>query len=345
MQPITCIMRLSFFAPSNLIERHEKISSDPKEDLPAEKFYIGGTLCWIYQTWQLLQKENIRCDLVTEPPQEGIVILYMSDFDFKKYFPTSAAYSKNLFIVNVLGDGMPHAAAHLHLVQNRAHSRLLPQSLFIPHWPQPSLIPRDPQRSDRFENIFFLGNVRGIAPELISEEWNTQLRRALGLHFSVKEFPYWHDYSDVDAVVALRGFSRSSYLHKPASKLYNAWLAEVPFIGGRDSAYLTEGRPGYDYLIARSPRQVIKQLQHLKENKNLRSTLVKNGLQASAPFTQIAIFQHWKKMIQEILPMHAQRWQQKSNAQRHRNALWRQAFCAADQFFISRFRNPFILTD
>lgn len=337
-------MRISFFVPPELInDKHQDKASNGLSS--AEKVSVGGTQYWTYQTWQRLQKENIFCDLVTELPHEGIVILYIGDTFFKKYFTDAHLRSKSLFLVNILADGIPHPAAHLHLVQNRTHSRLLPHSLFIPHWPEPDLIPRDSKRGDRFENIFFFGNVCCLAPELVSEEWTNHLRRRTGLHFSVRDITEWHDYSNVDAIVAVRRFSRSSHLHKPASKLYNAWLAGVPFIGGRDSAYATEGHPGKNYLTAYSPQGVIKQLQRLKENKNLRLALVNNGIQASASFTQAAILHRWKKMIQEILPLRAQQWQQKSNTQRRYDALWRQAFCAADRWLIDRSSNPFVMTD
>ncbi len=111
-------------------------------------------------------------------------------------------------------------------------------------------------------------------------------------------------------MVAIRDFSNKPYNNKPATKLYNAWLAGVPFIGGCDSAYASEGSPEKDYLVAKSPEELLQQLRRLQQDLELRTRLVQRGSQVVQNFTVEKTLERWKKLIQEILPQRAQEWQQ-----------------------------------
>src|SRR5690606_12799758 len=134
-------------------------------------------------------------------------------------------------------------------------------------------LPRDPQRGDRFETLGFFGDETNLAPELRDPAWRAQLEN-LGVRLEVFHADRWHDYREVDGVVAIRGFGPSPYLHKPATKLYNAWLAGVPFIGGRDSAYAGDGTVGKNFLQAATPDELLQQVCRLKENPDLTRALV-----------------------------------------------------------------------
>ncbi len=147
----------------------------------------------------------------------------------------------------------------------------------------------------------------------------------------IKSADQWHDYSNVDAVIAIRDFSRARQLHKPATKLYNAWLAQVPFIGGNDSAYRSDGRPGVDYLIAQSPEQVLEHLRKLKEDPAFRAHLIQNGFESGKKFNRSATLERWKSLIQETLPGLAFQWQKKSPSQRACYLLAQRAFCWFDR--------------
>lgn len=263
----------------------------------------------IYQTWFWLHEAGVSCDLVETLPKEGIVIFISNTFSPRSVLPP------HLFYVDVLADTRLLPITHFHLIQNQAKARWTPHSLFVPHWPQPSLIPRDPTRGSRLEKISFFGDPDNLAPELQIPEWINQLRRELGMFLDFKECSRWHDYSDTDVVLAIRDFSRSPHYHKPATKLYNAWLAGVPFIGGRDSAYAVDGRPGIDHLVATSPQQVIDHLHRLKEDATLRQRLVTHGRESGAAFSREIIVLQWKQLIEETLPALAEKWKKKSSLQ------------------------------
>ena len=147
----------------------------------------------------------------------------------------------------------------------------------MPHWSQPNLIPRDPSREDRFETVAFLGDPCNLAPELADPQFAKLLRQETGATFETRGAERWHDFSDVDVVLAIRDFSSAKHLHKPATKLYNAWLAGVPLIAGSDSAFQAEGSIGEDYLIARSPEDCIRLLKRLHKQPSYRRRIVTSG--------------------------------------------------------------------
>jgi hypothetical protein len=206
--------------------------------------------------------------------------------------------------------------AHLHVVQNHAHARRLRNSAFMPLWPHPNLLARDPARLDRFENVCFFGERSNLAPELADTRWKDKLRNELGLNFIICGADRWHDYQDADCVVAVRSFGRSGYVHKPATKLYNAWLAGVPFIGGMDSAYSADGEPGRDFLQAATSEELFDHLRHLQENPSLRKQLVAAGAISGKGFSFDATLERWKRLLGETVPELATRWRDKSSSER-----------------------------
>ncbi|MBX9742609.1 MAG: hypothetical protein K2W99_03610 [Chthoniobacterales bacterium] len=275
--------------------------SDPlekmwREELPFQ--FRGpniGDQAWVYYTWHLLTRAGVRCQLTTQFPSHGIVLMWNAAL-------LKEPLSPDVFLVDIATYLYPHPKAGCCLVQNRALAQQLPNSLFVPHWPQPSLQPRELKRSTRFENICFLGEFANCAPELQSEEWFEKLRHELGLFFELRGHDQWHNYRDVDAVVAVRSFSKEEYLFKPPTKLYNAWLAGVPFIGGFDSAFAADGIAGKNYLVAQSQQDVFDHLKHLKEDLSFRTNLIDHGLQASKYITKEATLRFWKKLVEETLP-------------------------------------------
>ena len=233
---------------------------------------------WILQTYLYLNDYGFPCKLVKTMPDEGIVLSH------RDYLRDSFQPGSRLLLACIRADVDRHPYAQLHVVQNPYQAipkRLMSlwESHFIPHWPQPSIIPRDYQRGDTFENVTFLGNEVNLGSEFRHQVWYDQLKE-LGLQFQKKlNHDEWHDYSDIDVILAIRSFGRQNYWRgKPASKLYSAWHAGVPAILSYESAFRAERKSNLDYLEVTSLEEVISSLRQLRDNKELRRAMVGNGL-------------------------------------------------------------------
>ena len=157
---------------------------------------------------------------------------------------------------------------------------------FIPFWPQPNLIPRDPRRKDRFENIAVFGY--GVATEFLEPSFQRGLNE-LGLRLVIASrhnAELWSDYSDIDAVLADRAyyennkwqaFKKDTFDWKPASKLINAWHAGVPAVLGPESAYRAERRSELDYIEVDSLDKALNAFRRLRDDIGLRHRMVENG--------------------------------------------------------------------
>lgn len=237
----------------------------------------SGGCFWTLQTYLYLNDYGFPCQLVDTMPDEGIVISH------RDYLKESVQPGSKLLLICLRADVDRHPYAQLHVVQNPYQAipkkiMTLWESHFIPHWLQPSIIPRDPDRGSIFENVMFLGNAVNLVPEFRSPTWYEELEK-LGLKFKTKlSHDQWHDYRDTDVVLAIREFGRENHWRgKPASKLYNAWHAGVPAILGYESAFQVERKGELDYLEATSLTEVIAALKKLKEDQEFRSAMVENG--------------------------------------------------------------------
>lgn len=254
---------------------------------------IATAQAWIFQTWMELSARGANVRLASEMPLSGLVVALAGTLarDFRP--------SPGLRVVAVAADGLPHPAADWNILQNARHARFFPGCVFMPHWPQPGLVPRDAGRGTAFVNARFFGDPANLAPGLASPAFRDRLRGQLGIDFRVAAAGEWHDFRQVDCVIAMRP-SRRGDLRKPATKLYNAWLAGVPFIGGPDSAYAADGRPGVDYLRCRSAGEVFDALKSLAGPPDLRARLALEGRRAAGAFTRDAIAARWREFLERV---------------------------------------------
>lgn len=302
-------MTVSFYMPESCLPSPDRREAWEQNRVPAllSEGKPACAQCWLYQTWVEL-RHLAPVELVTTLPDTGTVVTHGN------FLAPDFRAKPGQFLVDVVADFVPHPGAQFHIVQNRAHLHRLPDSAFIPLWPQPNLIPRDTERGDRIENVAFFGDRPNLAPELAADAFAADFLRATGAVFCVREASRWHDYSDVDVAIAIRDFSAAQHLRKPPTKLSNAWLAKVPLIAGRDSAFAAEGKSGSDFLTARSPADVIRFVNQLKNNPALRRQIVSAGKKKSASFTRDAVRETWFSLCTGFLPEAAACWHKKSAA-------------------------------
>ncbi len=259
--------------------------------------YGQGRYNWTLQTYLQLKNHGFDCELVGEIPTSGIILAH-SDF-----LPDNLRPNERQLLVCLRADQSHHNYAQLHVIQNRRDemttwSRELWPTAYMPHWPQSGLIPRG-ARGDRFETVAFFGQEGNLAPELQDPSWVAQLAE-LGLSWKVVPFESWHDYSAVDVVMAVRSFDDNPYDQKPASKLYNCWMAGVPGILGPESAYMAERQSDRDYVEVRSVAEAVGALRRLRDDRELRRGIVAQGLRRAEALSPAGLSGTWARFLAEV---------------------------------------------
>ncbi len=276
---------------------------------------IAAAQCWIYQTYLILSKAGLPVELTTTLPSRGIVVALSGSFDDRWHPP------QELFFVGIAADYHPHPHAHWHIVQNGRQASYVPNASYIPLWPHPNLIPRDKSRGDLFERAAFFGDPQNLAEEVRRPEWGAALHALCQVEFQIRRADQWHDFHDVDCAVGIRSLDRNPYHHKPPTKLFNAWLAGVPFIGGADSAYRAERSTPWDYLTARTPAELMLRIQELKQDTKLRERMREAAADRSKGCSQASLARRWQRLLWEQIPAAVERWQNLSALNRRRHLL------------------------
>ena len=251
--------------------------------------FVMGRLNWIVQTYLILRahRPDIHLSRVLQP--DGINIVHADKL--------VESHGSAGFTVGVLADRAEWVACpELTIVQNRAQADPARSRHWLPHWPQPGLVPRDTNRSE-VRVVAYCGNFSnlGLAPHLFAETC-----RDCGLegHFYGRHRSA--DLSGVDILVGVRSLDTRTHDHKPASKLVNAWLANIPFIGGYDSAFAACGVPGRDYLRVASRAELQEALLRLKNDPALYARLVTAGQRLRSTCDRPAVTQAWLHFLNNI---------------------------------------------
>ena len=251
-----------------------------------------GVAAWTIQTFVHLRAAGYPCELTHVIPTDGILIAH------RKSVPPGFIPPQGVLFVCLRADATFHPYAHWHVVQNRrAVSPWFP-SIYLPHWPQPGLIPRDPARGDTWENAAYLGDPGCITREMQGASWDETLR-ALGLQWRFVGPEKWHDFRDIDVVVAVRGFDRHRHTNKPPTKLFNAWHAGVPAVLGRESGYQQERQDPQDYLEVSSFSEVVTALRRLQEEPALRHVMSAHGFKRAQESSAEAITARWQDFLEQ----------------------------------------------
>ena len=261
----------------------------------------GGVYAWIVQTYQRLRAAGFPCELVAQMPADGIAVAH------RKTIPPDFQPPPNLLLVCVRADASFHHFAHLHVVLNRKQLGRWYPSHYLPHWRQNGLVPRAAERGERLENVAFFGDHCCLVQEMQGPAWEAKLH-ALGLNWNLVEPRLWHDFSQVDAVVAVRDFGRRHDI-KPATKLFNAWHAGVPAILGRESAFQQERRSGLDYLEAGSVDDVLAALRQLRADPALRRAMIANGRERARESAPALTVGRWRSFFHDVAIPAYERWQ------------------------------------
>jgi hypothetical protein len=273
-----------------------------------------GKYNWTVKTYGYLSKLGFPCRLTHELPDEGIIITH------REFFKNTMIPNGRQLFVCVVADYWRHPFAQLHTVQNRQDPLLVRASpdwpaTFIPLWPESGLIPRDPARGDRLENVSYFGLPPRLAPQLHSAQFAARMREH-GFNFRVVPRHKWNDFSDTDAVLAVRSFAKVSWHKFPPSKLYNSWIAGVPALLGCESAYQAERRSEYDYFEVHNVDEVLETLLRLRGDPVLRAAVVRNCAERAAGVDPVRIAEIWTTFLTTVAAPALRDWQRRSAASR-----------------------------
>ena len=261
---------------------------------------------WITQSYLRLKSTGYDVLLDNTIPQDGIVVFHAKDKSklLKQKIP------KNIILVCIRGDLHCSLFADFEILQNYPYVDNK-KTFFIPHWSQPCLIPRNPKRESALTTLSFKGFKKNLHQDFRSTKWNIFLNEQdlEWLDDSTNKTGKngsdnidWHDYSEIDLIIAVRPPCKLNYTHKPPTKLYNAWLAGVPAILGPESAYQALRKSELDYIEASNFEEAQMAILNLKKNPDLYQAMVENGFQRAAEYTNEAITQQWAELLFNVIP-------------------------------------------
>ncbi|MET0342142.1 MAG: glycosyltransferase [Polyangiales bacterium] len=252
--------------------------------------------CWIVQTYLRLRRAGLQVTLSDGFREDAINVVSYHDLALRD-LPARP------YIIATQHDAPRPEICDRVVVQNSLNL-VSKNDHFIPHWPQPGLIPRDPARGARIETLSFKGSVYNLYQAFRTPEFLAALREeGLTLEYDVKENAKpgepmrWHDYADSDLVLAVRDATESDLRLKPASKLVNAWLAGCPALVGPEPAFQELRESPLDYFEVRTPADVLRAVRRLRADPALYARMVENGLRRGADFTHERITERWHALL------------------------------------------------
>jgi|SRR5882672_724977 len=281
---------------------------DPERDC-AE--FQTGERAWILQTYLLLQRAGYDVALTDRWPSAGLLVFSSKQRRIVSQLATSTDEVQLLGIREDVGRAL---IADWEVVQNGRHADGRSRFL-VPFWPQPGLVPRDPSRGQVVRRAAYKGFLGNLHVDFKDERWPRFLA-GHGIEWWCDAPEYrgpqrqaavsaWNDYREVDLVVAIRPPDAGLHERKPATKLYNAWLAGVPALLGPEYAYRELRRNDEDYIEVRSLNDAMRALTSLLEHPGRYAAMIENAQRRATEFTREAILRHWAQLLFETLPTHA----------------------------------------
>ncbi len=251
----------------------------------------GGVVVWSALVYYFLKKYGYKDIYLTDNVPKGNGILL-----FHPRFSKEVFQNPNLLYVCTLADAKDKIKkADFHIVQNPILADKT--SYYIPHFPQPGLIPR---KKENIEIVSFKGEIQNLHPELQTYEFIKEIN-SFGMRFNIdtnKEL--WRDYSNTDITLAVRRNRKSRWKHKPITKLVNAWIAKTPVIVGDEVGFDLVKKSNLDFIKATNKEEVIKAIKKLKNNPTLFEDMVANGIERAKEYSFENISYQWMDVLEKI---------------------------------------------
>jgi hypothetical protein len=259
--------------------------------------FVGGRNSWIAQTYvrlrRAIQARGWKATAGDGFPPGAICVAHRDDVN------GFALAAHGSFLLVVRADRAPVAACDMAIIQNRLAAE--PHERFVPLWPQPGLLPRSEERGARIERMAYLGRTSSAPGWFGDPSFHAALSRR-GVAFEIRTRS-WEDYRGVDLALATRRELDHVLARKPATKLYNAWLAGVPALASAEPAYADLRRSRLDFIEVRGPAEVLGGIDALRADPGLYRAMVENGRRRGAEFTVDAVRGRWMALLEkEVVP-------------------------------------------
>lgn len=262
--------------------------------------WVGGRLNWAAQTY-LMMRQHFEGVSISLAPKPGIMN-FGHCMAWRGLGPRQGEYR-----ISVRADYPRLFDVDYEILQNPAVS-LAPKQAYFPYWPVPGIIPRDPGRTG-IQRVAYAGRIgsRNLADPLKGDAGSGAFE---GLEFAVIPPDQWHDMSKVDLLIAIRSFDTQTHDNKPPSKLFNAWNAGIPLIGGYDSAFSAIAEPGVEYLRVETEDELNAAVLSLRENDALYRQIVEAGARRRNEITHDSIAENWCSQIDGVIRSDFEAWKE-----------------------------------
>ena len=207
-----------------------------------------------------------------------------------------------------------HFVLHQNLIQTGKSNEI-----YVPQWPQPGLILRDSRRGNDIRTVAFFGQPkRNLAEAFQSDVFLSELKKR-DIEFIIKgksnNSVEWHDYSNVDIVIAVRDVPVELLKIKPVNKATNAWLAGALCITGDEPAITAAFNSNEAVLHATTVDGVLSIIDRLREQPELFAELLTEGQKLAQDYSEPSILSYWVRMEEFVSP-EFERWKKTGKAER-----------------------------
>jgi hypothetical protein len=261
---------------------------------------------WVVQTYVQLRRRGLDVRLGDRLVPGAINVVSYDDLTVRQV-------PFNCYMVACRHDrGRPQICEH-RIVQNKLNVLDPATDHFMPHWPQPGIVPRDESRGDRIENAVYMGS-RLYVKGPLSHPALTRRLQDLGVTFTPRfgdvksQKADWTDYREVDLVFAVRDCTVYDANQKPPSKLINAWLAGAAALLGPESAFEQLRESELDFIPVRTVDDIVDAVERLKRDPLLYRAIRENGLRRGQEFTADRTAQRWRDLLAGPIAQGYERW-------------------------------------
>jgi hypothetical protein len=123
-------------------------------------------------------------------------------------------------------------------------------------------------------------SARGIILELADQAWDAGATN-------------WSDFSETDAVIAVRNLTKVDAANKPGSKLVNAWYGETPALLGPEPAYQEMCSSELDYVEIHTAQDALNAIDRINASPSLFNEMVANGVSRRSLYSDKNLLERW----------------------------------------------------